>query len=287
MAGQQAAQPLVKRHPLPMFFVLAYLFFLISLVVTGVLVFQFAITPFVLDWCAVVGSWTPNLAALVVLWLTKAPGGMRGVAAGWLKWRVHPGWYLVGLMPLAISLAIAGGALALGSPAPGASAPLTAPTVVWLVVFSVIQGATGEELGWRGFALPRLQSRYGALVATVILGLLIAGWHSILHLFQPAGVPEWQFWLVMVAYCVVVTWSFNRTGGSLLIVSLLHFSFNFGAKLVLGGLGLVSMQSLFWGYIAVYGLAALGIILAEGPTLGQKAAVGAHYDSGAPVSAAP
>jgi membrane protease YdiL (CAAX protease family) len=265
---------LVRKYALLVFFVLAYVFFFVTLMVIGLFVFTVGISPFVLSWLIAIGSWTPNLAAFVVLWINKKPGEIRKLAAGWLKWRVHPGWYIFGIMPLVIALAVAGVSIALGNPAPGASAPLTATALFWMVVFNVIQGATGEELGWRGFALPRLHARYSFLVSAIILGLLIAGWHSILHLVNPLGVPEWQFWLAIVCYSVVVTWSFNRTEGSLLIVSLLHFSFNFGADLVMNGLGLVSVQNLFWGYTIVFPLWALGIILVEGKKFRQKPAIG-------------
>ena len=265
----------VQKYPLLVFFVLAYVFFLASLIVIGVFVKTLSITPFVLNWFAAAASWTPNLAALVVLWLVKEPGGIRKLASGWLKWRVHPGWYIFGIMPLVLSLAVAGAFIASGSPAPGTSTPLTVTALFWMVLFGVIQGATGEELGWRGFALPRLQARYNPLVAAILLGLLIAGWHSILHLIQPIAVPEWQFWLAIVCYSVIVTWSFNHTCGSLFIVSLLHFSFNFGADLVVNGLGLVSLQNLFAGYTVVYLLWALGIIVVEGSKFRQKAVVGA------------
>lgn len=268
----------VKKYPLLVFFVLAYVFFTISLLIAGVFVFTFSISQFALEWFVALGSWTPNLAAAIVLWLIDEPGGIRKLASGWLKWRVHPGWYLFGIAPLVIALAVAGVSILAGNPAPGASAPFSATVVFWLLVFNVIQGATGEELGWRGFALPRLQARYSSLVAAVILGLLIAGWHSILHLIQPSPIPEWQFWLVIVCYSVVVAWSFNHTGGSLLIVSLFHFSFNFGGELVMEGLGLVSAQTLFGGYAVVYLLWALGIILIEGKKFRQKTVVGSSYN---------
>jgi uncharacterized protein len=269
---------LVQKYPLLGFFVLAYVFFFASLMVIGVFVFNVSISPFVMQWFVALGSWTPNLAAFVVLWLIKAPGGIRKLAAGWLKWRVHPAWYIFGIIPLLIALVVAVGSMALGNLAPGASAPFTATALFWMVIFNVIQGATGEELGWRGFALPRLQARYSSLVAAVILGLLIAGWHSILHLIQPSSVPEWQFWLVIVFYSVVVAWSFNHTGGSLLIVSLFHFSFNFGSDLVTNGLGLISIQNLFLGYMGVFLLWALGIILIEGKKFRQKSVVGVSYN---------
>lgn len=136
---------------------------------------------------------------------------------------------------------------------------LTGVTLLSMLFFNSIQGATGEELGWRGYALPNLQKRYSPLVASIILGLAISGWHSILHLISPIGVPEWQFWVIMISFCILVTWAYNHSGGSLLIVSLFHFAFNFSAELVVGRLGLISLETLFVIYLWVYGLGALGV----------------------------
>ena len=101
-------------------------------------------------------------------------------------------------MGIGVSVALAGTlpAVVMSVRAPAPEVTLGSPdTVGWvlLVFFNIVQGATGEELGWRGIALPRLQARYSRLVAAIVLGLLISGWHSILHLIDPKPVPEWQF----------------------------------------------------------------------------------------------
>lgn len=85
----------------------------------------------------------------------------------------------------------------------------------------------GEELGWRGFALPRLQARMSALSASLILGLLWALWH--LPLYLTAGHPLSEvffgwFLLSILADAILFTWIFNNTRGSLLVVLLFHAS---------------------------------------------------------------
>jgi membrane protease YdiL (CAAX protease family) len=87
----------------------------------------------------------------------------------------------------------------------------------------------GEELGWRGFALPRLQARHGALRASVALGVVWALWH--LPLFAVPGAPQGQvpfslFLAQAVALSVLFAWAYNGTSGSLPIVLLLHASVN-------------------------------------------------------------
>jgi CAAX protease family protein len=258
---------LVRRHPLVTFFVLAYLLFVVALLAIGVSVAVAGTLPaVVMSVLAAVASWAPNEAAVITARAADGPGAVGRLASGWLRWRVGIGWYLFGLAPLGVMFAIAAVARAAGAPAP--EARLGSPDAagwILLVFFSIVQGATGEELGWRGFALPRLQVCYSRLVAAIVLGLLISGWHSILHLIDPKPVPEWQFWFTLTCYSVVVAWAYNRTGGSLLITSLFHFSFNAGfALLVDGGLGLVDLAPLFWGLVPVFGLAAVAVVLVEG-----------------------
>jgi uncharacterized protein len=263
---------LIKKYPLIVFSVFSYVFFLLVLLAIGVTLNTFSISPFVMNWLIAIGSWTPNVAVLLVVWVNRGPSGIKNLFAGWLKWRVHPGWYLFGLMPLFISLALAGGYLFLGGKPVGASTDITATVFFWMLIFNLLQGATGEELGWRGFALPRLQKRYSTLVSAIILGLLIAGWHSILHLFTPSPMPEWQFWLMIVCYSIIVAWGYNRSGASLLIVSLLHFSFNFGPDLVNTKMGLIPAENLYGGFSVIYAFWVLGIIVLEGKKFWQKPA---------------
>ena len=85
----------------------------------------------------------------------------------------------------------------------------------------------GEEVGWRGFALPRLQSRHSALTATAILTLIWAGWHAPLFLYRPgyvemgaAGILGWV--LSLFTGAILLTWLYNETRGSLLVVSVFH-----------------------------------------------------------------
>ncbi len=260
---------LIKKYPLVAFFVLAYVFFFLVLMVIGGIFTLVSISPFVLDWLTAIASWTPNVAAVLVVGIISGRSAQRKLISGWLTWRVHPGWYLFGLMPLVIAVTLAGGYIALGGTPAAASTSITGTSLFWMIIFNLIQGATGEELGWRGFALPRLQQRYSPLVSALILGLAIAGWHSILHLIVPTSIPEWLFWLELVCYSVIVAWGYNRSG-SLVIVSLFHFASNFGFAFVTNGLGWVSLENIFWVYTVVYALWALGIIWVAGKRFLQK-----------------
>ena len=112
--------------------------------------------------------------------------------------------------------------------------------ITYLVTFIAIfffGGPLGEEPGWRGFALPRIQSRYGALRGTLFLGVMWTFWHlpdfltsaqkggpgKGLYPFY-AGLPV--FLLEVVALAIIFTWVFNNTKGSIFIALLLHASYN-------------------------------------------------------------
>lgn len=86
-------------------------------------------------------------------------------------------------------------------------------------------GALGEEFGWRGFALDRLQAKSTALVSGLVLGLVWSLWHLPLH-FIPgttqSAIPIWQFWAITTVGSVFYTWVHNNTGGSVLAAMLFH-----------------------------------------------------------------
>jgi membrane protease YdiL (CAAX protease family) len=97
-----------------------------------------------------------------------------------------------------------------------------------IAIFTVILSNTGEEIGWRGFALPHLQKRYNALAASLIVGLLWSLWH--LPLVFLTGNPMAQspsIWFIsIVAVAFIYTWLYNSTQGSILLLALLHVSEN-------------------------------------------------------------
>jgi len=146
---------------------------------------------------------------------------------------------------------------------------LTASGVLLMLLFHTIQGATGEELGWRGFALPGLQKRFSPLVSALILGLFISGWHGLLHVVSPTGLPEWQFVLLLVSYSVIVTWAFNKSRGSVLIATIFDFAFNFSLEFVTDGLGMIPLARLFLIRTIVYTVTAGLLIAFSGTNLSR------------------
>jgi len=167
-----------------------------------------------------VGIFGPLLAAVLATRLEPGSGGVRALFRPLLAWRVGAGWYVVALaLPGAIltgSLAVH--ALAAGHDVRWTYFPADAQHIAALVVVPF-----AEEIGWRGFALPRLQRRHGAIAGSLILGVLWAIWH--LPMFLAAGVPISILPAMLpffAAGSVTLTWIYNRTGGSLLLAVLAH-----------------------------------------------------------------
>jgi uncharacterized protein len=143
-------------------------------------------------------------------------------------------WYLVALSPLILSaLSIFIYKLLYGAvPVEGI---LFDPTgLVVLLIMITITGAMGEELGWRGFALPWLQSRMSALSASILLGMIWVLWHAPLW-FAGLGFEESPFLayaITGISFTVLVTWACNNSRGSLVIASLFHLTLNISINII-------------------------------------------------------
>jgi membrane protease YdiL (CAAX protease family) len=104
-------------------------------------------------------------------------------------------------------------------------APPTALVIPWFL-FDML--TNGEEMGWRGYVLPRLQARYNALAASLILGVIWGFWHLPRFLGTGLSAHRSLAWFVVahMALAILYTWVYNGTHGSLLLVTLLHASGN-------------------------------------------------------------
>ena len=215
---------MLYRHPLVVFFLLA---FVLTWVVWVPRALGVEVGVFGRLW-----TWIPAIAAVLAAALTGGGAAVRRLLASLVRWRVGWWWYaLVILGPAAFAAVVAaayvllGGSWTRGFPAAGTGIGSLA---LFLVVLTLTDGV-GEELGWRGYALPRLLERYSALVASVVLGLLWGLWHLPLVFTEGMGLFGHPIWLLLadiVAKSVLFTWVFLRTRGSVLIAALLHGSTN-------------------------------------------------------------
>jgi uncharacterized protein len=182
------------------------------------------------------GAFGPMVAAIVVTALEGGRAGLRSLLSRIVRWRVAPVWYGVAILgPLVITLGAIALHVVLGGQPPSLGLMIGAlPTLVITVVYMTITVALGEEVGWRGYALPALQARYSALLSSLILGVLWALWHLPVF-FNPetlySNLP-FSLWLAYaVPLAVIITWLFNSAGGSVLMAIVFHAVINATSEL--------------------------------------------------------
>jgi membrane protease YdiL (CAAX protease family) len=179
----------------------------------------------------VIGTPGPLVAAVIVTAQENGRAGLRSLFSRVVRWRVAPIWYAVAILgPLVITLAAIALHVALGGQPPSLGALIGGlPVLLIYVVYMMIFVALGEEVGWRGYALPALQARYGALVSSVILGVMWGLWH-LPQFFNPdtfySNIP-FVLWLAfIVPFAILITWVYNSTGGSVLMAMFFHAVMN-------------------------------------------------------------
>jgi membrane protease YdiL (CAAX protease family) len=178
----------------------------------------------------------PAVAAVAVVAWTRGVPGLRDLGARLVRWRVPARWWLAALSPLALAAVVLLVLWVTGQELPAVSdfglfSGTATLGVAGVVAVIVLVNAVGEEVGWRGYALPELQGRLDPLAATLVLALLWFGWHLpyfwLLDSYRDLG-PLQPFGMLFELACgaVVLTWLYNRSGGSLLLVVVWHGAFN-------------------------------------------------------------
>mgnify|MGYP001322977877 CR=1 FL=1 len=266
-----------QRYSLVAFFVLTFLLSW-SLWIPAALashgLMTFSVSPMV---TGIVGAFAPTIAGLIMTAREEVVPGLRRLGRRLWLWRVGFQWYFfVLLWPALLSLCGTGVAILMGWPAPDFAnppfvtlypIPPEAAQVGWwfFLPFIFLQqltigSAMGEELGWRGYALPHLQARTSALYASLILGLLWGIWH--LPLYWTVGDARTSMsvgWLLagLLLEAILYTWVFNHTQGSLLLSLLFH------AATAVTSLFLAFLSLPWVGFVVTLGL-VVGIVLIEG-----------------------
>lgn len=167
---------------------------------------------------AALGILGPCLAATALTWREGGRAAVKALYAPLLAYRVHLKWWCAALM---VPVLLAGFLELLnlaGRKGPTWFLPVGGAWVMGIVV------SVAEEVGWRGYALPRLEARYGAFAASAALGVVWYLWH--LPMFVGQGVPldlVFPMLLLFVGGSLFIGWIHRGTGGSLLLVALAHF----------------------------------------------------------------
>jgi len=220
----------LQRHSLILGILLMFLLtWPIDLANAGVLNIQIPFAVYILL------GWGFIVASLIMTGLTLGRQSVINLLKRYLIWRVDWRWYLSAffLIPVTSFIAIVLNAALTRTPIDfstvlayeifGPSANLLLLAIPFFLFDTI---ANGEEMGWRGYVLPRLQVKYSALTASLILAISWAVWHI------PKFITHWDtatflwFTLDVIAKAILMTWMYNNTKGSLLLVTLFHASFN-------------------------------------------------------------
>ena len=244
----------VAQHDLVLYFILAY-------------VLSWAIWPLVIvnPESSPLVPFGPLLAAVIVALLAGGWTELRALLGQLLRWRVHPIWYVIALLG---PFVLAAGAAAL-TVATGAPAPNTAAYTDWLgiavaLLSTIVIVGLFEEVGWRGFALPRLERRLDALWAALVLGIIWAFWHLPELISDPGQRPPLQFVVWILAQSVILAWLYNSTNGSLPIVIICHAAVNTAGRFMLPQFPGDNYQVVWWFMAGLYVVLAVVVALLGG-----------------------
>ncbi len=183
------------------------------------------------QWAHYLIAFGPMLSALIVIGVSQGSSGLKELGGRIFKWSCLK-WWAVAFSPLLLGMLViwllnrfTGSEIRLSDfgvvnylPPLGVKGAL----LLWIFTFGL-----GEETGWRGFALPRLQKGRGALAATLILAAFWALWHlpQFFYLFDPSMAVGWLIGLF--AGAVVLTWLYNSSPDNVLPAAIWHGCFNF------------------------------------------------------------
>ncbi len=261
---QSRTLTLVQRHPLITFFAATYA---AAWTLWLPLVILQERTPPALDFVLrVLGSSAPSAVAIMLVARLHGRGQVRRLLRRLLMGRVSIGWYVAVVAVTALAVVAVWVSTRFGAPAPVVA--VTTPGVLSVFLFSIFPGsAMGEELGWRGFALPRLQTRRSALAASLIVGAVWGIYHLPLFLLRSPTRP-FALFLPFALSCVIMsifyTWMYNGTAGSLLIPVLLHAATNLPLTIAYAPLEERVLPA-YWIYVAMLAVAASAVVVTTGP----------------------
>jgi len=246
----------IKHHSLALGLILMFVVtWSIELAYSGFLIFS---VPYGLY---LVLGWGFVFAAILITILVQGRSGLIELLKRYLIWRVDWKWYgFAFLLYPSIYLA----AMLLSKWITGASIDFSKifalqlfdnPEQLWLFVvpfFLVDLITNGEEIGWRGFVLPRLQLRYSPFTASILLGVIWGLWHLPKHLASWDTQAYSLFMIRIIGDAVLYTWLFTNTRGSLLLISIFHAMQNTaGAFLPISGATSIFIIGLTWGVVMV------------------------------------
>ena len=230
--------------------------------------------------------WGPAIAAMLVSWLALGGAGVRHLIGRLGKWKVGLRWYAAAFgIPLATwGVAVVVAVVILNSRMVATLTPVD--LLIFPISFlttALIKGPLTEEIGWRGFALPRMLEALRPLRASLVLGLIWFSWHLPLLLTDPTR-PALPFALSVLAFSVILTWLHLATTGSLVIAVLFHAAVNTIASFVVPLFAPTDQLTVWWVFVAA--MAAAATTVARSPKFADKTGEWALPETRSSVSAA-
>ena len=206
----------IARHPIPAYIVIA---FAASWSMTGLLSVSLMF--------GLLALFGPALGAVVVSWVDGTLGELRGRITDWRK---SPRSYLAAFgLPFAVAAVAAVVYVLLGHPAPG----LGAVGPIELLIFVLV---IGEEIGWRGFLMPRLRTRMSLAGAGLVTGIVWTLWHLPIYLQPGQGLASYAvfaWWVIPLAIVMGVV--AERARYSVLVATVMHGAANLSLPILLPG----------------------------------------------------
>jgi len=201
----------------------------------------------------------PSLSGLLLTGIFDGRLGLRDLFGRMVRVRVSPRWYAALLIPPVVVGSVLLGLKAFVS-------PVFAPGHFWMGVLFGGPAGFFEEIGWTGFAFPRMTRSLHPLAAVIVLGLLWGLWHAPVIDYLGTSTPHGRYWLpyfaaftiAMTAVRVLISWIYTGTG-SVLLAQLMHAS-STGALVIFSPPRVTAAEEAFW-YL-VYGLALWGMAAA-------------------------
>lgn len=183
-----------------------------------------------------IGAFGPLIAALALTAREGGRDGVRRLLRRGLQWRIGlPAYAVIFGLPLVASALARGLDVLTGGTPPDFMLGSPLALIPSFVVLLLLGGPVQEEFGWRGYALDRLQGRWGPLVGSVFLGVVWTLWHAPFWFMEGAGMEGTApavYTILTLGETFVITWLYNRSGGSLWAAILMHGAFNFVANVL-------------------------------------------------------
>lgn len=250
----------IRRHALPIFY-------------TSTIGLTFAATrlPLPGETVPIVMVFIPTLVALTLTSITDGRGGLRALLGKLMQWRVPPIWIMMAVaLGLVLRVMMSLIAMLLGLISTIQLRPWSPPQLAFFAVILFVF-AVPEELGWRGYALPRLLKLHSPLVASLIIGILWGVLHLALTLpgMIYADAPQLPIVLEVTGLSVLGTWLYVRTNGNLLLTSVFHAAQSFFVIVNDG----IALDQQLWLMAGIFLTIALVVAIVAGPRFARTSAV--------------